>query len=66
MAIRKLVNALKPFADEADTWWHKIDNRYHPGVSEPRSQSIAAKAEFSIGDLRRARKLFLEFKSWPS
>ena len=49
--------ALRPFANEADTWLDSLSDRYHPGVTEPRQQFSYAKAEFSLGDLRRARRL---------
>ena len=49
--------ALEPFAREADTWSDKIGDRFRPGVCEPRQVQSYAKAVFSLGDLRRARKL---------
>lgn len=53
--IERLRAALMPFAREADTWSETISDRFKPGVCEPRSKFSHAKAEFSLGDLRRAR-----------
>lgn len=55
--IRRLEAALRPFADEAETWLDTISDKYRPGVTEPRQTFSYAKAEFSLGDLRRARRL---------
>lgn len=54
-----LERALQPFAAEADEWWHKISDRYHPGVSEPRSRWVnpGSKTVFSLGDCRRAKRI---------
>jgi hypothetical protein len=53
----RLRRALKPFAREAATWANFVGNSFRPGVCEPRNKYSSAKAEFSIGDLRRAARL---------
>lgn len=58
--VERLVAALRPFAAEADNWWEKVDRRYRPGMTEPRQSYANEKAAFSIGDLRRAKKLVTE------
>lgn len=55
--IKELETALKPFAREADTWLATISDKYRPGVTEPRQKQAYAKAEFTLGDCRRARRL---------
>lgn len=55
--IHQLEKALEPFAKEANAWSDHISNSYRPGITEPRQKQSCAKAEFSIGDLRRAAKL---------
>jgi hypothetical protein len=55
--VKALEDALRPFAREADNWVDTVSDRYHPGVTEPRKSQALAKAEFSLGDLRRARRL---------
>lgn len=58
--VKKLEAALKPFAEEADQWSESVGNHYRPGVTEPKKTVSYGKAVFSIGDLRRARKLLAE------
>lgn len=53
-ALREAERALRPFEAEASTWSETIDRRFKPGVCEPRTKFSHSKAEFSIGDLRRA------------
>jgi hypothetical protein len=53
--IARLLKRLEPFAREADTWAGHISDSYRPGVTEPRQRYSHAKAEFSLGDLRRAK-----------
>lgn len=55
--IRELERALRPFAKEADEWSVTISEGYKPGVSEPGHKQVYAKAVFSIGDCRRAKRL---------
>lgn len=55
--IASLEKALAPFAREAEQWADTVDNRYRPGVTESRHREAYTKAEFSIGDCRRAAKL---------
>lgn len=55
--IATLERALQPFADEAATWHERIGDRYRPGVTEPRKRTFYARAEFTIGDCRRAARL---------
>lgn len=49
--------ALVPFAREADSWLESVSDSYHPGMTEPRQSQAFGKAEFSMRDLRRARRL---------
>ena len=55
--IRELKAALRPFAKEAETWLASVSNRYRPGVTEPKQHQAHARAEFTLGDLRRAARL---------
>lgn len=55
--MKDLVDALRPFAKEADEWLDRISDSYHPGLTEPRQNQAYAKAMFSMRDLRRARRL---------
>ena len=55
--VRTLEKALLPFAKEAKAWSQTVKDRYRPGIVEPGQKIAHAKAEFSIGDLRRAEKL---------
>lgn len=55
--IRQLEAALLPFAAEAEEWSETVDRRYRPGLTEPRLRQAYAKAVFTMGDLRRARRL---------
>lgn len=57
--IKKLEVALTPFAAEADQWADRVSNDFHPGMSEPGKRYVhrGAKAVFSIGNCRRAKKL---------
>lgn len=55
--IRDLERALKPFAQEATNWSEQVSNGFHPGVTEPKHKFAHAKAEFTVGHLRRAHKL---------
>lgn len=60
--IAQLRAALTPFAKEAATWSDNVSARYHPGITEPGQKQAYSKAEFSIGDLRRAAKILAEHK----
>ena len=55
--IRQLEAALRPFAKEAETWLASVSNRYRPGMTEPKQRQSYARAEFTLGDLRRAARL---------
>jgi hypothetical protein len=55
--IRDLERALAPFAKEAGCWSDKVPNSYRPGMTEPKARTFDARAEFTIGHLRRARAL---------
>jgi hypothetical protein len=55
--IAALEKALAPFAREAAQWADTVNSRYRPGVTEPRHRESYNKAEFSVGDCRRAAKL---------
>lgn len=55
--ITELEKALAPFAAEALQWSARVSDRYRPGLTEPRQKHANAKAEFSVGDCRRAWRL---------
>lgn len=55
--ICQLEAALRPFAKEADSWLDSVSDGYRPGMTEPRQREAYGKAEFSMHDLRRARRL---------
>lgn len=54
-----LLAALKPFADEAETWADFVSDRYRPLVTEPKQKvpTSGARTRFTIGNLRKARRL---------
>jgi chlorite dismutase len=52
----RLREALEPFAKEEGTWAASVADSYRPGILEPNQRTAHAKAEFCIGDLRRAAK----------
>lgn len=49
---RELKALLAPFAKEADEWGHAHDDEHRPAWASMRGEAIA---EFTVGDLRRAR-----------
>jgi hypothetical protein len=55
--IGKLETALKPFAQEADTWADKVKDGFHPPQVEPGQRQAYGRAVFNVGHLRRAKRL---------
>lgn len=55
--ITRLQTALRPFAKESDAWAETVSDSFRPGIVEPRQKIAHAKAEFSLGDLRRAKQI---------
>ena len=58
--LAEAIRALEPFAEEGDEWSDGVPNGYCPGVTEPGYDQAHAKAKFTIGNLRRARRLVEE------
>lgn len=60
-----LVEALKPFCQEASEWGDLVPDQHVPVSVRPArvgARYICAESKFTVGDLRRARDIILKFK----
>ncbi|MCK5746792.1 MAG: hypothetical protein KAH44_11285 [Oricola sp.] len=60
----RLREALEPFAKEAAEWDESVDDDHRPRQTEPGCKRTydGSEAEFTVGDLRRAREAYEEGK----
>jgi hypothetical protein len=53
--IASLLEALKPFADEADLWSDRAPDDLAVSVHSMDAEHLGEPSQFTVGDLRRAR-----------